>query len=49
MTLPYPTEAVDAALLMLRLMIGIVFFSGWNHVKDPAGWAQSAGMRMYRH
>ncbi len=35
----------DAALLALRLMIGIVFFSsGWSHVKDPAGRAQSIGL-----
>jgi putative oxidoreductase len=34
----------DAALLALRLMIAAVFFSsGWNHVKDPVGRAQSIG------
>jgi putative oxidoreductase len=40
-----PPFFTDAALLALRLMIGVVFFySGWNHVKDPAGRAQSIGM-----
>ena len=45
MTFQFPPAFVDAALLLLRLMIAIVFFSsGWNHVKDPAGRAQSIGM-----
>ena len=40
-----PPEVADAALLSLRLMIAAVFFSsGWNHLKDPAGRAQSIGM-----
>src|SRR3954467_10223612 len=35
----------DLGLLLLRLMAGIVFFtSGWSHVKDPAGRAESIGM-----
>ena len=35
----------DLGLLLLRFIIGIVFFSsGWSHVKDPAGRAQSIGM-----
>jgi putative oxidoreductase len=35
----------DLGLLLLRLMIGIVFFtSGWSHAKDPAGRSQSLGM-----
>lgn len=34
----------DLGLLLLRLMAGIVFFtSGWGHLKDPAGRAQSIG------
>jgi len=45
MMLRLPPEVADAALLSLRLMIAIVFFSsGWNHLKDPAGRAQSIGM-----
>jgi putative oxidoreductase len=42
---PLPRLLVDAALLALRLMVAIVFFSsGWSHVKDPAGRSQSIGM-----
>jgi len=43
----FPTSPVflDAALLLQRLMIAVVFLSsGWNHVKDPAGRAQGIGM-----
>src|SRR5216110_3241241 len=29
-------QLTDVALLLLRVMVGIVFItSGWNHVKDP--------------
>ena len=36
---------VDAALLILRLMIALVFFSsGWSHAQDPVGRGQSIGM-----
>ena len=29
-------QFTDVALLLLRVMVGIVFItSGWNHVKDP--------------
>jgi len=45
--LMFPTSPVflDAALLLQRLMIAVVFLSsGWNHVKDPAGRAQGIGM-----
>jgi putative oxidoreductase len=35
----------DAALLLLRLIVGVIFASsGWNHLKDPKGRAQSIGM-----
>ena len=45
MMLEIPPAVVDAALLSLRLMIAVVFFSsGWNHTKDPAGRAESIGM-----
>jgi putative oxidoreductase len=41
----FPPEFADLALLLLRLMIAIVFFSsGWSHVKDPAGRSKSIGM-----
>ena len=40
-----PPWTVDAALLILRLMIAVVFFSsGWSHAKDPVGRGQSIGM-----
>jgi putative oxidoreductase len=42
---PQLARLTDLGLLLLRFMIGIVFFtSGWNHSKDPAGRAQSIGM-----
>ena len=42
---PRLTPFTDFGLLLLRFMIGIVFFtSGWSHLKDPAGRAQSIGM-----
>jgi putative oxidoreductase len=35
----------DLGLLLLRLMIGIVFFtSGWSHVTKPAERSKSIGM-----
>jgi putative oxidoreductase len=40
-----PPWTVDAALLILRLMIAVVFVSGgWNHAKDPVGRGKSIGM-----
>jgi putative oxidoreductase len=40
-----PPVVADAALLLLRLMVGAIFgASGWNHLKDPAGRSQSIGM-----
>ena len=42
---PLPPAFTDAALLLLRLMIAAVFgSSGYSHLKDPAGRAQSIGM-----
>jgi putative oxidoreductase len=42
---PQLARLTDLGLLLLRFMIGIVFFtSGWSHLKDPAGRAQSIGM-----
>jgi hypothetical protein len=35
----------DLALLLLRLLVGVIFFSsGLNHVRDPVGRAASIGM-----
>ncbi len=43
--IPLPSYAADAALLILRAMVFVVFFtSGWKHASDPAGRAQSIGM-----
>src|SRR5436305_6296542 len=43
--LPVTPVFMNAVLLGLRLMIVIAFFSsGWSHVKDPAGRAESIGM-----
>ena len=40
-----PPWTVDAALLTLRLMIAVVFFSsGSSHAKDPVGRGKSIGM-----
>ena len=40
-----PPAFTDAALLLLRLMVAVVFItSGWSHAKDPAGRGQSIGM-----
>ena len=34
----------DIALLLMRLMVGIVFItSGWNHAKDPVARGKSIG------
>jgi putative oxidoreductase len=35
----------DVALLLLRLVVGVIFFaSGLNHVRDPVGRAASIGL-----
>jgi putative oxidoreductase len=35
----------DIALLLMRLMVGLVFgTSGWSHLKDPDGRSKSIGM-----
>ena len=39
------TRFTDLAILLLRLMVGLVFVtSGYSHLKDPAGRAKSIGM-----
>src|SRR5207249_9777511 len=36
MMFPQLAQFTDVALLLLRVMVGIVFLtSGWNHLKDP--------------
>jgi putative oxidoreductase len=45
MMFPELARFTDLALLLLRLMAGIVFLtSGWNHAKDPATRSKSIGM-----
>ena len=35
----------DVALLLLRIMVGIVFISsGWNHLKEPGARSKDIGM-----
>src|SRR4051794_4241421 len=44
MIFPQLTRFTDLGLFLLRLMVAIVFFSsGWSHLKDPVGRAQSIG------
>jgi len=41
---PQLARFTDLALLLLRLMVGLVFVtSGYSHLKDPAARAQSIG------
>lgn len=45
MTFPYLARFADVALLLLRLMVGAVFFSsGYSHLKNPAARSKSIGM-----
>ncbi|HET7442474.1 MAG TPA: DoxX family protein [Terriglobales bacterium] len=45
MVFPQLSRFTDLALLLLRLMVGIIFLtSGWRHVKDPEGRSKSIGM-----
>src|SRR5205814_5609696 len=38
-------QFTDVALLLLRLMVGLVFItSGWNHLKDPEARSEDIGM-----
>ncbi len=42
---PQLAHFTDAALLLLRIMVGIVFMtSGWKHLKDPQGRSKDIGM-----
>jgi putative oxidoreductase len=39
------TQFTDIALLLLRLMVGIIFItSGWKHVTDPEARSKDIGM-----
>jgi putative oxidoreductase len=39
------TRFTDVALLLLRVMVGLVFLtSGWNHLWDPASRSKDIGM-----
>lgn len=42
---PQLARFTDFALLLLRLMVGLVFVtSGYNHLKDPEERSKSIGM-----
>jgi putative oxidoreductase len=44
-TFPQLLRFADLGLLLLRLMVGIEFFtSGWSHLKDPAARSKSLGL-----
>jgi putative oxidoreductase len=44
MTIPDLTPFSDLALLLMRLLVGLVFVtSGWSHAKDPVTRARSIG------
>jgi putative oxidoreductase len=43
--IPELGQFADYGFLLLRLMVGVIFiYSGWNHLKDPAGRGKSIGM-----
>ena len=45
MNFPQLAQFTDIALLLLRLMVGIVFIaSGYKHLKDPATRSKDIGM-----
>jgi putative oxidoreductase len=45
MTIQWLYGFSDLALLLMRLMVGLVFISsGWKHTKDPIARGQSIGM-----
>ncbi len=45
MMFPQLTPFTDVALLLLRIMVGIVFMtSGWKHFQDPEGRSKAIGM-----
>ena len=45
MVFPQLTQFTDLALLLVRLMVGIIFMaSGWKHVRDPDARSKDIGM-----
>jgi putative oxidoreductase len=45
MPLPWLLQLSDEALLLMRLLVGVVFISsGWSHAKDPVTRAKSIGL-----
>jgi putative oxidoreductase len=45
MTIQWLYGFSDIALLLMRIMVGLVFMtSGWTHVKDPVARGQSIGL-----
>ena len=45
MIFPQLAQFTDVALLLLRVMVGIVFItSGWNHLKEPEARSKDIGM-----
>jgi putative oxidoreductase len=45
MQLPWLYQFSDAALLLMRLLVGLVFVtSGWSHAKDPVTRGKSIGV-----
>src|SRR5436305_5543996 len=45
MMFPQLAQFVDLALLLLRVMVGIVFItSGWKHFLDPEGRSKDIGL-----
>jgi putative oxidoreductase len=45
MIFPQLVHFTDVALLLLRIMVGIVFISsGWNHLKEPGARSKDIGM-----
>ncbi len=42
---PQLAQFTDVALLLLRVMVGVVFItSGWNHLKNPEARSKDIGM-----
>jgi putative oxidoreductase len=42
---PQLAQFTDLSLLLMRLMVAAIFItSGWNHLRDPKGRAQSIGL-----
>lgn len=45
MTIPFLANFTDLALLLLRLMVGLIFFtSGWKHASDAEARSTEIGM-----